>query len=155
VSNRKGAGRQEVRYPLQSELTLGAYRSAVPCARAHATAIMHEWGLGFLAEKVELVVSEIVTNALQASGGLLEQGFKPPFIQLWLSADQGRVVVKVWDASNELPEQQQPGPEADHGRGLMLVQAMTEEYGTYRLEGGNGKIVWAVLGSADTPARHP
>jgi anti-sigma regulatory factor (Ser/Thr protein kinase) len=146
--------REEVRYPRQSELALGALPGAVPCARLHVTAVLHEWGLGHLVEPVQLVVSEIVTNAIQASAGLLELGFKTPFIHLWLSADQGRVVVRVWDASNDLPEQQQPGPEAEHGRGLMLVQAMAEDYGTYRLEGGNGKIVWARL-TSDTPHTTP
>jgi anti-sigma regulatory factor (Ser/Thr protein kinase) len=142
IANRR---REPVRYPHQSDLALGAFPSAVPCARAHTAAIMHEWGLGHLAEAAGLVVTEIATNAIKASDGLLEQGYKLPFIHLWLSADSERVTVKVWDASNRLPEQQAPDLESEHGRGLMLVQALTEDYGAFLLEGGNGKVVWAVL----------
>src|SRR6516162_10509968 len=53
-------------WPLQSFLELGAYPGAVPCARLHTRAVLWEWGLG-PGENAELVVSEIVTNAVQAS----------------------------------------------------------------------------------------
>jgi anti-sigma regulatory factor (Ser/Thr protein kinase) len=125
---------------------LGAFPSAVPCARLHAKTVVHEWGLGHLAETLELVISEIVTNAVQASEGSLEQGYKLPFIQMWLSADDSSVGIQVWDSSNRMPQQQELELDAEHGRGLSIVQAMTEDYGAYRLEGGNGKVVWAVLG---------
>jgi hypothetical protein len=43
-----------------------------------------------------------------------------------------------------------PIVEAEHGRGLMLVQALTEDYGAFLLEGGNGKVVWALLAAHRT-----
>ena len=57
-------------WPFQSYLELGALPSAVPCARLHARQVLWEWGTKTLADPVELVVSELVTNALQASEGL-------------------------------------------------------------------------------------
>src|ERR1700735_440426 len=57
-------------WPLQSHLELGAFDTAVPCARLHARQVLWEWGLKEIAETAELVISEIVTNAVRASGGL-------------------------------------------------------------------------------------
>jgi hypothetical protein len=45
----------------------GALPGATPCARLHARAVLHEWGLAGLAEAAELIVSELVTNAVRAS----------------------------------------------------------------------------------------
>jgi anti-sigma regulatory factor (Ser/Thr protein kinase) len=133
-----------MRYPHQSELVLGALPSAVPCARLHAEAVLHEWGLGRLAEPVKLIVSELVTNAVKASDGLVTDNYPfPPTLQMWLSADENRVSIQVWDADNDMPQKQAPDLEALGGRGLVLVEEMSECCGAYRLEGGNGKVVWA------------
>jgi hypothetical protein len=55
--------------PLQVLLGLGALPSAVGCARLHARNVMYEWNLPSVADTVELVVSELVTNAVRASTG--------------------------------------------------------------------------------------
>jgi hypothetical protein len=47
-----------------SRLALGALPSAVPCARAHARAVLHGWGLRTLSPDAEAVVSELVANAV-------------------------------------------------------------------------------------------
>ena len=55
-------------WPLQDFLELGALVSAVPCARLHARQVLWEWGvLGSLGESTELLVAELVTNAVKAS----------------------------------------------------------------------------------------
>ena len=54
-------------WPLSTSLPLGALPGATPCARLHARAVLHEWGLDDLAEAAELIVSELVTNAVRAS----------------------------------------------------------------------------------------
>jgi two-component sensor histidine kinase len=125
---------------------LAALPSAVPCARKHAELVVWEWGLAALAEKVGLVVSELVTNAVNVSEGLADSEHGLPTIQLWLSADDERVGVRVWDASEELPVRRVPDADAEHGRGLLIVDAICEARGEFRLEGGNGKIVWALVG---------
>ena len=53
--------------PLQTSLVLGALPTAVACARLHTRNVMYEWGLATIADSVELVVSELVTNAVRAS----------------------------------------------------------------------------------------
>lgn len=64
-----------------------------------------------------------------------------PTLQLWLSADHQRVLIQIWDAYERLPGRQQPEPDAEHGRGLFIVAAVSESCGTYRLDGDAGKIV--------------
>lgn len=54
-------------WPLADRLDLGALPSAIPCARLHTRAILAEWGLTHLNHTAELVISELATNALQAT----------------------------------------------------------------------------------------
>src|ERR1700745_670255 len=51
-------------WPLRSYLELGALPSAVPCARGRTQALLREWGLGELVDIAELLVAELMTNAL-------------------------------------------------------------------------------------------
>lgn len=127
------------RWPLRTFLELGALPSAVPCARLHARLVTQEWGLTALADGVELVVSELITNAVHASrlGSALA-------VRLWLLADARRVLIIVWDASPDAPAPASVGPEAESGRGLLLVAAASAAWGT---EAGTyeGKTVWALI----------
>jgi len=59
-----------VTWPLQSYLELGALPGAVPSARLHARLVLNEWGIQESGETVELIVSELITNAVQVSQGL-------------------------------------------------------------------------------------
>jgi hypothetical protein len=70
-------------WPLRSFLELGALPSAVPCARLHTRAVLWEWGLR-PGEQAELVVSEIITNAVQASRSLGHIAT----VRLWLFSDK-------------------------------------------------------------------
>jgi hypothetical protein len=50
----------------------------------------------------------------------------------------------VWDGSNHRPARAVPDdPDADHGRGLLLVETLSENWGVQTR--GSGKIVWAVM----------
>ena len=51
---------------LQSHLSLAALPTAPACARGHVRAVAHEWGFVGLADTAELLVSELVTNSVQA-----------------------------------------------------------------------------------------
>ena len=128
-------------WPLRSFLELGAYPGAVPCARLHTRAVLWEWGLG-PGESAELVVSEIVTNAVQASRVLA----LPAVVRLWLFSDTKRVLVMVWDASPHPPVPSDPGAGeiSDGGRGLMLVEAMSKQWSWYVTQLPGGKVVWAL-----------
>lgn len=141
-------------WPLQTSLELGALPSAVPCARLHARQVLWEWGLSALTETIELVVSELITNAMQASDGLVGSRFggrwtpgSPP-VRLWLTSDGERVVVQVWDGSHNVPQVQDPELGAESGRGLLLVECLSNDWGSYTLERSSGKIVWAAVAAS-------
>ena len=55
------------------------------------------------------------------------------------------MVIQVWDGSDRPPVPQPVEPEADSGRGLLLVGALSEEWGCYTPEKSSGKVVWAVI----------
>lgn len=134
---------QTAAYPRRSHLVLGALPSEAPSARLHARLVLTEWDLKELAETAELVVSELVTNAVRASAGLPKRHTGLPAIHVWLHADHECVLIEVWDADERMPEARRPGPEAEHGRGLLLVEALSEDWGTFRSPGHPGKVVWA------------
>jgi anti-sigma regulatory factor (Ser/Thr protein kinase) len=54
-------------WPLETFLELGALPTAVACARWHTKLVLREWGLTKFSERVELLVSELSTNAAKAS----------------------------------------------------------------------------------------
>ena len=128
--------------PYQSHLALGALPGAVPCARLHTRLVLAKWGLKAQAETAELLVSELVTNAVRASAGLPQRQHRLPAVHLWLSADHELVLIQVWDADERMPVPHRPDPDAEHGRGLFLVEALSEDWGTYRPARYPGKIVW-------------
>jgi anti-sigma regulatory factor (Ser/Thr protein kinase) len=86
-------------WPLCSYLELGALPTAVPCARLHARQLVWEWGLNGLAANTELLVSELVTNAVKTTAGNNSQAA----ICLQLSGDNTRVLIEVWDADPQPP----------------------------------------------------
>ncbi len=150
-------GFEPARRPMRSFLELGPFPTAVPCARVHARLLVAEWRQPELAATVELVVSELVTNGLHASAGLYESWFggrrvpgTPP-IRLWLCSDHRQVLVQVWDGNHQLPVRQDAGPEAEGGRGLLLVESLSAEWGSYRPERSSGKVVWAVIETTASP----
>jgi anti-sigma regulatory factor (Ser/Thr protein kinase) len=111
-------------------------------------------------DTVELLVSEIVTNAVRASGGLDQQSSwseadATPTVRLWLAADHDRVLVQVWDGSHWRPQRRQRGLEAEGGRGLLLVEALSETWGSFVRNGWEGKVVRASVrrGQPETGAR--
>jgi len=130
---------EAARWPHQSHLELGAISSAVPSARLHARLVLQEWGLpAGNAQSAELVVSELVTNALEHGiAGI------PATVRIWLSSDGRRVAIHVWDASPLPPVRKDAGPEAASGRGLMIVAALTADWGCSAAD--TGKVVWAVI----------
>jgi hypothetical protein len=138
-------------WPLRSYLELGALPSAVPCFRLHAKHLLWEWGLEKFSDSVEVVVSELTTNAVAASAELIGSRYSgrwrpgvPP-VRLWLHSDKERVLVQVWDGDDRMPEPQGIDLDAENGRGLLLVATLSAEWGAYRPEGASGKCVWAML----------
>jgi anti-sigma regulatory factor (Ser/Thr protein kinase) len=93
------------------------------------------------------VVSELVTNGVRASRAMGRDA-----VRMWLVSDLRQVVVFVWDASPQPPAQAaDPGADAENGRGLLLVEALSDRWGHFGYDGG-GKVVWAVAVGTGTPS---
>lgn len=135
-------------WPLRSYLELEVTHQAPRQARYQARQALGEWGLLNLVEDAELVISELVTNAVQAVALLANQ--RQPTdsgIRLWLSTDKERLLIQVWDPSDKLPAQPAHVPaDASSGRGLLLVESISQEVGAFKRGSTPGKVVWAILG---------
>ncbi len=133
-------------WPLQSRLELGVLPSAVPCARLHARQVLWEWGLKETVENAELVVSELVTNAIRAAARTPETK-AAVHINLQLEANvRGSLVVQVWDGRPDPPVRSEVDEGAENGRGLLIVEALCDNWGWYWPDGGEaGKWVWAAM----------
>ncbi|WP_028814404.1 SpoIIE family protein phosphatase [Streptomyces flavidovirens] len=105
---------------------------AVGFARAVATKKVGEWGLEALSFTTELVVSELVTNAIRhaASGP----------IQLRLIRDR-TLICEVSDSGHTSPHLRHARSDDEGGRGLFLVAQMTQQWGTRYTS--TGKTIWA------------
>jgi anti-sigma regulatory factor (Ser/Thr protein kinase) len=99
-------------------------------ARRFVRATLASWGLVHLADTTELIVSEMVTNALK-------HGWPP--IQLRLLRGQ-TLVCEVSDGSSAVPALRSPSPDDDTGRGLQLIKRFAHRWGTRPTP--QGKIVW-------------
>ncbi len=126
--------------PRTSALELAPLPGAVPCARLHAVAVLHEWGLRELAGDAALIVSELMTNAADASVVLPE---RPP-VTLRLLATGKSLVIEVWDQSPQDVKPREAGADDECGRGLTVVAALSDRWGCERTGHGR-KVVWAEL----------
>jgi anti-sigma regulatory factor (Ser/Thr protein kinase) len=134
----------------RTALELRAMDSAVPSARLHARSVAQEWGRGDIARTVELVVSELLTNALLHAAPAGAGQAEPAPVGLRLTERLDGIQVDVWDASPRMPAHAPaaaPDEGADPlpgGRGLLLVKAYSASWGFYPAAGG-GKVVWSVV----------
>ncbi|MEY9843270.1 SpoIIE family protein phosphatase [Streptacidiphilus sp. MAP5-3] len=91
------------------------------------------WGLTELSEVTQLLVSELVTNALRVAKGSVE-------LQLMRV---GKLLVEVSDDDHNLPSLEPSEPLDEEGRGLSLVSQLSARWGTSRK--AVGKVVWFEL----------
>ena len=124
-----------------SVLELAPLATAIPCFRLHAVAVLKEWGLPrSVIDDGQMLVSELMTNAADASNCLPE---RPP-ITLRMRADEKSLLIEAWDQSPLDLEPPQPDADAECGRGLIVVEALSSRWGHERT-GRTRKVVWAEL----------
>ncbi|MEU1340969.1 SpoIIE family protein phosphatase [Streptomyces sp. NPDC005827] len=108
--------------------------SAVAGARKLVTDQLDVWDLQELSFAAELVVSELVTNAIRHAS--------PP-IRLRLLRDR-QLICEVSDTSNTAPHLRRARTYDEGGRGILLVAQLSRSWGTRQT--GTGKTIWAALG---------
>lgn len=137
VDDRSGAPRERVALPHSVH--------GPAQARAVVAAATERLGLQAVGDDVALLVSEMVTNAVRYASAP---------VALEIEADGTTVLVAVADGSPVPPVTQPQDDQTEGGRGMLLVELMSQEHGV-RLE-GPGKTVWAMLDQhGGTPAQTP
>jgi hypothetical protein len=87
-----------------------------------------------------VVISELVTNSVAASA----ERPSPSPVLVWLGSDSHCLLLSVADASPLPPVRLNLGPDAEGGRGLALVEALSSRWGWYPASAtGLKKVVWA------------
>lgn len=119
-------------------------------ARLFVRELLSGWGLAYLADDAELIIAELVGNAVRHGLGSAPPAVAPDgmsVIRLCLLRRIGEVMLAVTDPSEEAPAPRAASAEGESGRGLQIVGALSYVWGWSPIE-GNGKAVWAVLKSA-------
>jgi anti-sigma regulatory factor (Ser/Thr protein kinase) len=107
---------------------------------------MRDWGLAFLAEDAETIVGEFVANAVTHAATVAELSRKQAAESLGLRLFRrtGEVICAVLDPSDSAPVLKAPGSIEESGRGLQMVDALSDVWG-WSPVAGRGKAVWAIL----------
>ncbi|MFF8024665.1 SpoIIE family protein phosphatase [Streptomyces sp. NPDC007896] len=105
--------------------------AAVGEVRASVTRQLAEWGLDDMAFTTELILSELVTNAIRYGSGS---------IQVRVLRDRS-LICEVSDNSSTSPRLRYAATTDEGGRGLFLVAQLAERWGTRYTQAG--KVIWA------------
>lgn len=117
--------------------------TAPATARRSARLVLDQWDLDHVRDIVLVVVSELVTNAVQHG--------HPP-VRMSFRQDSDRLTVGVHDSLPPLRNgaASDPGPEAESGRGLYIVSALGSVTGSR--DEPAGKVVWVEFDASEHPA---
>jgi anti-sigma regulatory factor (Ser/Thr protein kinase) len=123
---------------LSAHVVLPGISSSVPTARHFVESLLTAWGSQDLGWTAALVVSELAANCTLHA--------RTEFTVRVLQEGGGGVRLEVTDGSARVPQQRGYGIEATTGRGLLLVQQLSEQWGVDSTP--YGKTVWVRLGPA-------
>jgi anti-sigma regulatory factor (Ser/Thr protein kinase) len=139
---------------LTASVELPARPASPRWARRHAQAALGAWNIP--ADAIEtsvLLVSELVTNACTASNPGRDARIGTTITQT-LRYQPGRIVIEVSDPDPRPPFLSQPGADAESGRGLVLVEALSKEW-SYFYPPAGGKTVYCVVSCHSTEGNWP
>jgi hypothetical protein len=130
-----------------TELTLASLPNAPSYGRLLIQCSLRGWGIAHMIDEAQLVISELLTNAVKASAELTT-------IQIRLAVIEGTsLVIEVRDCNPEPPVLKDGSSDNEGGRGLMIVDALSERWGYYHPT-HRRKAVWAEL-LIPLPTREP
>lgn len=136
---------------------LGALPTAPSLARGFVTSVLESWGLSTLGDNAELIASELSTNVVRAA---TDEDGKPryddagslPLLWLRLLSDRMHLLIEVWDNIPDAlgaPTIHHADELEESGRGLDIVDMLSDEWGWESVNGWDGKRVWALLGRTE------
>lgn len=137
-SGRDIPGNRTYRFPLPP------HPIAAEQARVLTRLILADWKV---VDNALIVVAELVANAVKIGD----------VFRLTISRRGGTALIEVWDPSEAAPDRRRRSVDRVDGRGLLLVEACSKDWG-WRMEERGGKTVWAVCdhdaepGTAAPPA---
>lgn len=115
--------------------------------RAELRDALRRWGVADLVDTAELLASELVTNAIRHTD---RDAMFTARLYRESDTDRARLRVEVEDESDLWPTRRTPGEQASSGRGLMLVEALSDAWGVEPR--GTGKRMWFELCAAGPDA---
>ena len=134
--------------PAVTTRALSARPEEARTARRFVREMLNCWGLEALADDAEMIVDELVVNAVLhgTRAGLTRPSLNAGLtvLRLCMLRRAGEVMLAVVDPGNETPMPRQPDWGGESGRGLQIVGALSHVWGWSPIA-GHGKAVWAVL----------
>ncbi|GAQ59515.1 ATP-binding protein [Streptomyces acidiscabies] len=100
--------------------------------RRTGAAHLSKWGLNSLVDTASLLISELVTNAVRYGTG---------DITFSMAHRSGEVLIEVTDGSSAFPRVRHPTADEESGRGMFLVEAMADRWGT----SADGTHTWCTI----------
>ncbi|MEU0083403.1 SpoIIE family protein phosphatase [Streptomyces sp. NPDC006274] len=117
---------------------------ALRSARHMVRAAVESWGARYRADEIELAADELITNALTHTDGGAIVTVRVP------AGGERRLRVEVEDRSSALPRRREASVSGVSGRGLMLVERLSDAWGVEPR--GTGKCVWCEIRVPDRSA---
>jgi hypothetical protein len=132
---------------------LGALPTVPRLARSFGVLVLGGWGLAWLAEDCELLISELCSNVVRAATGpdnlpRYDQQGRLPLLWLRLLSDGARLRIESWDnvpLDWGVPVRRNATTADESGRGLELVYNLSSDWGWDHLPAHDAKRVWALL----------
>jgi hypothetical protein len=127
--------------PVQPSLSvsLTAGPAAPAEARRYVRSAIRSWGVSADPDTAMLLTSELVTNAIMHTSGP---------VRLFVTCSCGHLRVYVHDGSRDWAVPDVVSPDAEYGRGLMLVAGLATDWGCYRTSAGKAVYFTLALESA-------
>ena len=127
-------------------VALSAGPAAAGQARSQVRAAIRSWGASVDPEAAVLLTSELMTNAIRHETG--------PAVVLIITWSCGELRVDVYDTSCSLPTLADVPADAETGRGLLLVAALSAKWGCYRTLAGKA-VYFTLTAQAQLDPRGP
>jgi len=135
-------------------LRLPCTARSVSITRRHVRAALLSWPVSpTVTDRLLLVVSELVTNAVQHStlSEPVPRGDVRAYFELAIYVVMDHVRVEVLDMNRSLPVHLTAHEYAESGRGMEIIQYCTRRWGADRLCAG-GKVVWCDVDMDEYPS---